>query len=484
MASDWEDTSLIAAPFKCTCMREFRQESAYTKHQRSCAKGKKRLFSALSKAKNLLGSVKRPRVDRSHGTQHASTNTVASSVHPSADLINGRLDSSLSGILLNETPHAGSLSQGNVAASASNAGLDSAPIGTDEDQDLPLAQRRSRRVDVPMPLRFRQYEDVLPQPPPSVTPGHTNSAPGFSPPVNSTDASTSTPTSSEVPPFRTTRNVFGLIRQFFSSTPPSHDPEEALTLQDISSVQATTLAEPDTRAEHHDISFHPYPNRSSFELGHWYWHGGVQKSHQSFKELIDIVGHPDFHPDDVRSTPWEGINSRLGASVQDDEGDEWEDEDAGWRKTPVTIEVPFSRTTAQPGARPYVAANLYHRSLTSVIREKLSNAQDDELFHYEPYNLRWSAPHLPHEVNIQGELYTSPAFIDAHRELQESPREAGCDLPRVVVALMFWSDATQLTTFGNAKLWPVYMYFGNESKYRRCKPTCNLSNHVAYFQKV
>lgn len=68
---------------------------------------------------------------------------MASSVHPSADLINGRLDSSLSRILLNEAPHAGSLSQENVAASASNAGLDSAPIGTDEDQDLPLAQRRS-----------------------------------------------------------------------------------------------------------------------------------------------------------------------------------------------------------------------------------------------------------------------------------------------------------------------------------------------------
>jgi hypothetical protein len=78
----------------------------------------------------------------------------------------------------------------------------------------------------------------------------------------------------------------------------------------------------------------------------------------------------------------------------------------------------------------------------------------------------------------------SPAFIEAHRELQELPGEAGCELPHVVAALMFWSDATQLTTFGNAKLWPVYMYFGNESKYRRCRPSCNLGNHVAYFQKV
>jgi hypothetical protein len=286
------------------------------------------------------------------------------------------------------------------------------------------------------------------------------------------------------PPFRTARNVFGLVCQFFSSTPPSHDPEEVITLQDISVIPASTPAELSVPPEPRDISLYPYPNKSSFELGHWYWNGGVQKSHQSFKELIDIVGCLDFDPDDVRNTHWDKINSQLGTSAEDEEGEEWEDEDVGWRKTQVTIEVPFSRTTAQPGARPYVAADLYHRPLISIIREKLSNAQDGELFHYEPYQLRWSAPHLQHEVEIQGELYTSPAFMDAHRELQQSPGELECNLPRAVVALMFWSDATHLTTFGNTKLWPVYMYFGNELKYRRCQPSCNLTNHVAYFQKV
>ncbi|KJA21682.1 hypothetical protein HYPSUDRAFT_111821, partial [Hypholoma sublateritium FD-334 SS-4] len=49
---------------------------------------------------------------------------------------------------------------------------------------------------------------------------------------------------------------------------------------------------------------------------------------------------------------------------------------------------------------------------------------------------------------------------------------------------MFGSDATHLTSFGSASLWPCYMYFGNESKYRRCKPTYNLCNHIAYFQKL
>ncbi|KAG2757849.1 hypothetical protein P692DRAFT_20711087, partial [Suillus brevipes Sb2] len=49
----------IPTPFRCTCTREFTQESAYTKHQRSCTRGKKRLFSALSRAKDRLGSAKR-----------------------------------------------------------------------------------------------------------------------------------------------------------------------------------------------------------------------------------------------------------------------------------------------------------------------------------------------------------------------------------------------------------------------------------------
>jgi hypothetical protein len=57
-------------------------------------------------------------------------------------------------------------------------------------------------------------------------------------------------------------------------------------------------------------------------------------------------------------------------------------------------------------------------------------------------------------------------------------------LPRHIIALMFASDATQLTSFGDTSLWPLYMIFGNESKYRRCKPTLHLCHHVAYFRKV
>jgi len=154
------------------------------------------------------------------------------------------------------------------------------------------------------------------------------------------------------------------------------------------------------------------------------------------------------------------------------------------KRTPVSIQVPFSHTSEAPGACLYQVADLYHRSLVAVIREKLANERDNKLFHYELYQLHWSPPHLHTEVAIYGDLYLSPAFHDAHMELQNSPREANCDLPQVVAGIMFWSDATQLTSFGNAKLWLTYMYFSNESKYCCCKPLCNLSNHVTYFKTV
>ncbi|KAG2753752.1 hypothetical protein P692DRAFT_20870582, partial [Suillus brevipes Sb2] len=441
---DLMDSLSGPTPFRCTCNREFTQESAYTKHQRSCTKGKKRLFSALSRAKDLLGSTKRSRLDKSKSIdrQSSSTQFHHSSVPPSfSGEVNETLGTETSGACSSLLSSSHPTQVASCADSSSRippASTSQAVLGTEhmeiDEEGLSLAQRRSRRVGIGMPRRYRQYDDVLPQPPPSVPPSRIAQQPVSDPLAHSTDAARTSP---QAPPFRTARNIFGLIRQFFSSIPPSHDPEDVITLKDISTstIPAMAPAKLDVPTEPRDNSFHPYPNRSSFELGHWYWNGSVQKSHQSFRELIDIVGRPDFDSDDVRSMQWDKINSRLGASTQDEEGDEWEDEDAGWNKTQVTITVPFSRTTAQPGARPYVAAELYHRSLVSVIREKLSNAQDDELFHYEPYELRWSAPHLQHEVNIQGELYTSPAFMDAHRKLQESPGEPGCELPRVVVAL-------------------------------------------------
>jgi hypothetical protein len=68
----------------------------------------------------------------------------------------------------------------------------------------------------------------------------------------------------------------------------------------------------------------------------------------------------DFDPDDVQCMHWDKINLQLGASIDNEGETEWEDEDAGWHKTPIVIKVPFSCTTAKPGTQPHVAVDLYY----------------------------------------------------------------------------------------------------------------------------
>jgi len=109
---------------------------------------------------------------------------------------------------------------------------------------------------------------------------------------------------------------------------------------------------------------------------------------------------------------------------------------------------------------------------------------NDRHFHYEPYELLWKSGNEAEEVQVHGELYTSAAFLAEHKKLLQSPPEPGCDALRAIVALMFWSDETHLTSFGNAKLWPCFLYFGNDSKYWWAKPSCHLCNHIVYFQMV
>ena len=87
-------------------------------------------------------------------------------------------------------------------------------------------------------------------------------------------------------------------------------------------------------------------------------------------------------------------------------------------------------------------------------------------------------------VTMLGELFTSQAFLEAHNQLQQMETAPGCNLPRRIVVLMFWSDEMQLMSFSDVKLWPLYVFFGNNSKYERGQPFTRLCNHVAYFETV
>ncbi|KIM77688.1 hypothetical protein PILCRDRAFT_90994 [Piloderma croceum F 1598] len=401
----------------CSCGRTFYFPGALKNHQRSCAKTKKRLASALGKAKDLWTSRKRKRLNivgpqqvQSHAEQPATELFVdpGDSIGPES-------------MHLGEHGMAPSGSSRMIEAPSSSTGLDEPQSQAQQyihnDQDdahLSLAERRPRRL-ITFPMRFR---DVLPQPlPPLLDTQSDQPRPLISPPTSTTAASSSI-TSRILKLFRTPQNAFGLFRQYYLEKPPSHDPEEHIELQDLSDSPPDTSSDPPPN----ENMFYPYPNKNSFLLGDWHWNYGIQKSRESFSDLLSIVGSLDFKPEDVRHTPWAKIDAKLASNkevdvkcIAEDGTAEWMDEDAGWKRSMIRISVPFHSRAKNPGPKDYVVGELYHRSIVSIIREKLSNPHEDRLFHYEPFELFWRRPHHD-DQHIHGELYTSAAFIDAHRE--------------------------------------------------------------------
>ena len=132
---------------------------------------------------------------------------------------------------------------------------------------------------------------------------------------------------------KSTCNTFGLFRQYHANQFPNHDPGENFSPDDL--VDAPSNISSSLPA--HD--YHPYLNQSLFLLGEWYWNDSKKKSQSSFQNLLKIVGHPEFRPEDVTGNNWHFENPK------DADLDSWEDEqdNGDWMKTPIKINVPFHR---------------------------------------------------------------------------------------------------------------------------------------------
>jgi hypothetical protein len=252
-------------------------------------------------------------------------------------------------------------------------------------------------------------------------------------------------------------------------------------------AQKTTKGNPPTKTS----LYAPFPNLSSYELGEWFY-GQSGKSLRDFRALVEILTSPDFSINDIRATKWTGVFRDLGKNKEEMslKRSAWVD-DEGWKTSPVEIEVPIHDQMEDGcGVEKHVMGMLYHRSIVSIVQEKIMNANDSRLFHQDGFELLWKPggeDAASPEFRVLSELYHSDAFLNAQKEVRQSPppQIKDCKLPRVVVALMFWSDATQISTFSPKKLWPLYMLFGNESKHGRGKKASeSLGDHVAYFDTV
>ena len=294
---------------------------------------------------------------------------------------------------------------------------------------------------------------------------------------------------------KTTCNAFGLYREYPNI--PSHNPDDTLCLlhlvdnnlpineMEMSASVSTPLSLQDpisNSSSSNAASFFPFKNSTIFGMMSWMWTGSSMKSIGEMKKLVDFLKSDDFKKDDLDAFDIHSETTKFDNYLERPASDNPQD---GWRESEVIIQVPDGKIHSKDSIPTFKVPGFHHRSLVDVIKTAYSDTASTS-FHYMPFKSFWKDSSTPESVpqRVYDELYSSDAMIDAHMKLQQQPPELGCTLERVVASLMLWSDSTHLANFGTASLWPLYLFFGNQSKWVRGKPKTASCHHVAYIPKV
>ena len=320
---------------------------------------------------------------------------------------------------------------------------------------------RTRR----QPVRFR---DVLPEPP----------APA--PPIPAPGPKLPTVYLMVTNPLVTALNAFGLFRNYLFH--PSYDPDSVIDPSDLLNVGPRV---PPPSVEPNKTSHEPpwpFSSMSIWRLMEWMNTGSRSKSEAKVDRLVHgVINTPDFRAEDLQGFGAHRENSRLDTASRKGPLDD------GFHVASVTIHVPTGEPTDLETSREYSIPGLHYRKLLNVIKAAFQDPLSHH-FHLTPFTLMHQSPITGVEQHVYGELYNSDAFIKEHHRVQNRsrppPDDPGCRLEKVIAALMFWSDSTHLTNFGTAKLWPIYLFFGNLSKYIRSRPSSGACNHLAYIPSV
>ncbi|KAF8992499.1 hypothetical protein BDQ17DRAFT_1432346 [Cyathus striatus] len=196
-----------------------------------------------------------------------------------------------------------------------------------------------------------------------------------------------------------------------------------------------------------------FSNPSVFRLMSWFY-TGVTKTLKDLNNLVhNVLLAPDFKLEDLT-----GFDASK--EVQKIDKLKFKDDEHlpnGWMKASLSIPMPCSKVSfpSEADAPKFEVQALYYRKLVDVIKSAFEEHSSED-FHITPFAEYWQPqPDVPPE-----------------------------QLEVVVAGIMLWSDSTHLISFGNASLWPIYLYIGNLSKYAQAKPSMFAAHHLAYIPKL
>jgi len=297
----------------------------------------------------------------------------------------------------------------------------------------------------------------------------------------------------EFPTAHTTKpNSYGVYRVYPGGT-PTFDPDESSTTHTVADhpnflPQNPTSTNPSCPFPSEKLESqpsHPFPNESTLRLMSWMYNGTTSKSNKDLNSLVnEILLAPGFKVDDLKGFDAAKATRQLDEYPQSTSITEPHPNLAGsWLKGSVSISLPCDKShhRSEAAAPTYNIDGLLYRKLYDVVKETYQENAAAH-FHLSPFEEYFQpTPDSPPE-RIYSELYTCNAYHQEYKRiLMANPNS---DLDIVICPLMIWSDATHLTSFGSASLWPIYLYNGGQSKYTRSKPSSFAAHHLAYVPKV
>ena len=233
--------------------------------------------------------------------------------------------------------------------------------------------------------------------------------------------------------------------------------------------------------------FGPFWNVSTYRLMDWFYRPSLTKSISELSALVrGVILAPDFNAEDLVGFDAVKEHARMDKYREPRTDDPTPfSYDDGWLKGSIDLPLPCTGFKYLMEAdAPKYKVEFHYRKITQVIQSALAQLHAEK-FHMFPFKAYWQAsPDVPEE-RVYSEIYTGDFWNVEYQTIHQIPRSGErANLETFIVALLIWSDSTSLAQFGNAELWPIYVYLGNQSKYERAKPNYLSSHHLAYLPKV
>jgi hypothetical protein len=290
------------------------------------------------------------------------------------------------------------------------------------------------------------------------------------------------------PRWQTPRNLFGMSREY--PVQPSHIPDLGAEIGELllPTAQLRLCDEPrlpDQIDQDLRAAVQPFPNLTCF-LFHQFFVDSAVKSKAEESRLLGLMRDPLWKAEDLigfNPNHMDDLLLRGDIAHMADGHPPVPPGGRRWVETSVYLDIPLN-SNGKGHVRSFEIKSLYYRPLIQVIQSSLGDESILANLHLVPYKSLYQAPGSGGFTRIYDEIYTTDTMINEHAKLQRSPPEPDCQRERVILALMFASDATHTSNFGQSKVWPLYLFYGNTSKYHRCKPGSTSAEHVAYIPSV